>query len=562
MKAFTYLLLPALWSSRNRVKQTRRADVARVWVFGGVGVLVFAALFWSAFWITTQLDAYEELGDFLLRLGLSWLFLTFLSFLTFSGIVTALSTFFLSEDLRLLLAMPISIRRLFYARFVKTVLQSSWMIVVFLLPVLLGVGIARCAPCMFYLTALLTVAPFCVIPVAAGTGTTMLLVNVFPARRARDILMLMSLVFAGSIVLLLRFVQPERLLRVDSLPDVTGFFATLQSPITPMLPSFWAGETLFASLIGGRDLLHAGALWTTACAFTVLLSAASERWYFSGFSKSQDARKARFTKLEALDGIARVLPLSVVQRNLLVKDVKVFLRDVTQWSQLLLLLALVAMYLYNFRVLDLDRIPYMAGVVKNFYAFLNLGLAGFVMATVAARFVFPAVSLEGAAFWIIRTAPIAARDFLWSKFWSGLAPVLFLSLTLTIVANEFLGVAPFLKMVTAAGIVFMSVALVGLATGLGARFPRFSADNATQVAGSPGGIAFMIAAVSYILAMVGLLAWPSSVYLWRMSRFPVYPLRPEDVALIVAWFTAAIALSIATLLYGMRTGVKALEEMG
>jgi ABC-2 type transport system permease protein len=543
------------------MRQTRRADLARVWVFGGVGVLVFAALFYGAFWITTQLDAYEELGDFLLRLGLSWLFLTFLSFLTFSGIVTALSTFFLSEDLRLLMATPISMRRLFYARFAKTLLQSSWMIVVFLLPVLLGIGIARCAPCLFYLTALMTVAPFCVIPVAAGTGTTLLLVNVFPARRARDILMLMSLVFAGSIVLLLRFVQPERLLKVDSLPDVTGFFATLQSPITPMLPSFWAGETLFASLMGGRDLLHAGALWTTACALTVMLSAASERWYFAGFSKSQDARKARFTKLEALDAIVRVLPLSVVQRHLLIKDVKVFLRDVTQWSQLLLLLALVAMYLYNFRVLDLDNIPYMAGVIKNSYAFLNLGLAGFVMATIAARFVFPAVSLEGAAFWIIRTAPIAPRDFLWSKFWSGLAPVLLLSVTLTIVANEFLGVAPFLKIVTAAAIVFMSVALVGLATGLGARYPRFSADNASQVAGSPGGIGFMIAAVSYILGMVGLLGWPSSLYLWRMSRFPASPLRPEDISLIVVWFAAAIALSVGTFLYGMRTGVKALEEM-
>ena len=62
-------------------------------------------------------------------------------------------------------------------------------------------------------------------------------------------------------------------------------------------------------------------------------------------------------------------------------------------------------------MLDLDRIPYMAGFIKNFYAFLNLGLAGFVMATVAARFVFPAVSSEGAAFWIIRTAPIAAARF-------------------------------------------------------------------------------------------------------------------------------------------------------
>ncbi len=124
---------------------------------------------------------------------------------------------------------------------------------------------------MFYVTALLTIVPFSVIPVAAGTAATLLLVNTFPARRARDILMLMGLLFAASLVILLRFIRPEQLLKVESLPDLTDFFATLQSPITPLLPSFWAGETLFASLQGGRDLLHAGALWTTALASVVVL---------------------------------------------------------------------------------------------------------------------------------------------------------------------------------------------------------------------------------------------------------------------------------------------------
>ena len=109
---------------------------------------------------------------------------------------------------------------------------------------------------------------------------------------------------------------------------------------------------------------------------------------------------------------------------------------------------------------------------------------------------------------------------------------------------------------------FMSFALVGLATGLGARYPRFAADNATQVAGSPGGIAFMIAAVSYILSMVALLGWPSSLFLWRMSRVPTRPLRPEDMTIMAVCFTAAIVLSVGVCLYGMRTGVKALEEMG
>jgi ABC-2 type transport system permease protein len=213
-------------------------------------------------------------------------------------------------------------------------------------------------------------------------------------------------------------------------------------------------------------------------------------------------------------------------------------------------------------VLDLDRIPYMAGFIKNFYAFLNLGLAGFVMATVAARFVFPAVSSEGAAFWIIRTAPITCRDFLWAKFWSGLVPLLLMSLTLTIVANEFLAVAPFLKLVTTAGITLMSFALAGLATGLGARYPRFAADNASQVAGSPGGVAFMIAAVSYVLLMVVLLGWPSSMFLLRMSRIHIRPFRPDEVALIACCFAVSIALSIGVFRYGMRTGVAALEEMG
>ena len=119
----------------------------------------------------------------------------------------------------------------------------------------------------------------------------------------------------------------------------------------------------------------------------------------------------------------------------------------------------------------------------------------FVMATVAVRFVFPAVSAEGQAFWVIRTAPISLRDFLWSKFWTGLVPVLVLTEVLTMSANQLLGVDPFLKLVSAVAIALLSVALVGVATGLGARYPRFTADNPSQVAGSYGGVAFMIVAV-------------------------------------------------------------------
>src|SRR5204863_5963358 len=153
----------------NRARRLEKGDLLRTVLFGGIALMVFAALFWGAFWLTWQLDDYEELGDYLIRLGLSWLFLTFLSFLSFSGIVTALSTFFLSEDLRLLVAAPVAPARLFYSCFAKTVAQASWMVATFLAPVLLALGIARCAGPLYYAAGLLSLIPFVVIPVALGS---------------------------------------------------------------------------------------------------------------------------------------------------------------------------------------------------------------------------------------------------------------------------------------------------------------------------------------------------------------------------------------------------------
>ncbi len=559
-EAFPFLLRPLWLAARNRARRRERGDGLRAGLFGVVGLGVFAALFGLSFWLTWQLAGYQELGDYIVRLGLSWLFLTFLSFVGFSSIVASLTTFFLSEDLRLLLAAPVPAERLFYARYARTAGQASWMVVVFVLPVLLGVGLARCAGPGFYLAALFTVAPFVLIPVSAGTLVTLALVNVFPARRARDVLMLMGLLFAVALVMLLRFVRPERLLNVETLPDVTAFFTALQSPVMPLLPSFWAGESLFLALQGQFDRLHLAALWSSALASLVIARAAHGRYYFSGWSKAQEGRKARFTRLTWLEPWARRLPLPAATRALLLKDLRVFLRDTAQWSQLLLLLALSSVYLYNFSVLDLQRVLWMGPLLRNIYAFVNLALAAFVLSALAVRFVFPAVSIEGAAFWIVRTSPVRLRAFLWSKFWTGLFPILLLSELLTVAANEFLGVPPLLKVVCAVAVVFMTFALVGLAAGLGAQHPRFDAENVTQVAGSYGGVAYMILAVLYILIEIALVGWASSSWLWyEFQRFPMPPARQ---AMVVAAGLLAAALSVATFWLPMKRGVAALEALG
>lgn len=556
---FTYLLAPLFQGTLNRARRREKGDGLRAGVFTGISVGVAGALFAASFWLTWQLLDYEEFGEYLLRLGFSWLFLTFLSFILFSAIVSSLSTFFLSEDLRLLLAAPIPGRALFYSRYARTAVQASWMVVVFMLPVLGGVGVARCAGPGYYVLGLLALVPFVLIPVSLGAVTTLVLVNTFPARRARDILMFMGLLFAATLLILLRVLRPERLLRLESLPEVADFFTVIQSPVTPLLPSFWAGEMLFAGLQGRIDWLHAGSLWTTALALAVLARIVFGRLYFSGWSKAQEARKARFTRLRWLETLLAVVPMPLTWRSLITKDIKVFLRDTTQWSQLLLLVALSGVYLYNFSVLDLQRMPYLAETLKDLYAFLNLGLASFVLSAVAVRFVFPSVSAEGPAFWIVRTSPVSLRAFLWSKFWTGLLPILLLAETLTILSNEFLGVTPILKVVDAVAVFFITIALVGLAAGMGAQYPRFRAENLTQVAGSYGGVAFMVSAVAFIIVEIVLIGWPTMTYLWYEQhgvRMP--PARQMTMALL---FGAALLLALGTFWRGMARGVRALEEL-
>jgi amino acid transporter len=69
----------------------------------------------------------------------------------------------------------------------------------------------------------------------------------------------------------------------------------------------------------------------------------------------------------------------------------------------------------------------------------------------------------------------------------------------------------------------------------------------------------MIVAVLFILVMIALLGWPSSVYLFSQVRNR--PLTNVEQILIAVCFTSAALLSIATWLLGMRTGVRALQDM-
>jgi len=101
--------------------------------------------------------------------------------------------YFLARDLDLLVSSPVDWLRLYLAKLGETMIHSSWMVVLLAVPIFTAYGIVYHGGWLFPLVAAAAFLPYLVLPAVIGAAVTLLLVNVFPARRARDILSLVAL---------------------------------------------------------------------------------------------------------------------------------------------------------------------------------------------------------------------------------------------------------------------------------------------------------------------------------------------------------------------------------
>ncbi len=555
-----FLLYPAWRGAQRRFRES--SSVARGVVLGAVGIIFWASLFAILYRILNYFRSAEGIGDVLATKLLGLILLMFLSILLLSNIITALSSFFLARDLELLMAAPVDGVRVYGARLAETLLQSSWMVVLVLLPILGAYAVVYEGGALYWLVAVTAVAAFLVLPAVAGTAITLVLVNVFPARRARDLLAVVALLGAAGLILAIRLLRPEQLARPEGFSNLVDFVATLQTPQSAWLPSEWAAEAMMAALdtrVAG-DFFPLLLLASTAAAFFVIGAWLHEKLYRDGYSRAQEGgelkegRRRRAGLLTAVFG-----RWSPPVRSLAVKEIRTFFRDTTQWSQLILLAVLLVVYIYNVKVLPLWTGEEVGFFLVNVVSFLNLGLAGFVLAAIAARFLFPAVSLEGRSMWLLRSSPLDMRRLLWTKYWIGLAPLLVLAVGITLGTNVILRVGPFMMTLSLATIVVVTFAIASLAIGFGALFPRFETDNAAQISTGFGGLLFMMTATTYLAAVVVLEAWP--VYAVLRARARGEPLGGDDVAWLALGLGLALALSIAATLVPLRFAVRRVEAL-
>jgi len=458
--------------------------------------------------------------------------------------------------LSLLHSLPAGITDIFFSRWLAAAFDSSWMVVAFSFPVFLSYGIVYNAGIVFYLIAFGAIISMSLI--AAGISSLLVLLGaaLLPAGKIRTLFVILGVFLALLLVIVLRMIRPEQLVNPDSFASVVLYLNSMQALNLPYLPTTWITDAMRFALKSEWDSSLLNLALAASCAFSLIFinDLTAGAIYFRGFSRAQTTAKRLFSPVKFLghswEGLFNFL--SRPAKAFAVKEIRSFFRDSTQWPQLFLICALIVIYLYNFSVLPLDRSPMKTVYLQNVFSFLNVGLAAFVLSAIAARFVFPAVSMEGEAFWIIQSAPVSMKTFLWIKLFLYYIPLTILSEVLIVVSNLLLGVTPFMMILSVLTIFCLVPAVVALAVGLGARYPDFKSENPALSVTSFGGVLFMLLSFGLIALVIILEAGP--VYKISMAIIHGYRFSPLQILWFVISFALALFICVFSVFYPMKLG--------
>lgn len=490
---------PKYLSARNRWIQNMSSatSIVRESVLVAISFGMMYALYYGGIVSLEKIRAWASVAYFHPTLPLGLILLMLFCMLLFSTTVTALGSLYLAHDLDLVLASPISQLKFFFGKLWEVVLSSTWMGWVFVVPTVCAFGYSYNAGISYYFLALIILVPYFVLPATLALLAVTLLARLIPANRTRGLLIFASLAALFILYWFVKLIFPQGT-SFQNYTDLLRMVSILSMPNTTWSPSYWTAVPL-GELLEPSDkiIFHYILMLYSCCILTGCMAFISLKLlHAQAYSKARSLTHGlTLHSKRAQERLIRITPLMDSQfRAIIGKEFRVFARDMGQAVQLLLLLALCMIYLYNFRVLRT-----VGGLSERtetwwegFLVVTNVCMGAFVITAVGTRFVFTSVSMEGQSFWILQKAPITIAKVLRAKFWCWLVPIA--SISSVILASGALAIdaQPNVVMINALSSWVICYGIVGLAVGLGAFFANFNWEHSSQLAASFGSLVYML----------------------------------------------------------------------
>ncbi len=542
-------LKPKLWGLRHQL--TRRSASSRrgqAIAIAGFSLIIMAGLFMGTRWGLQQLNEIPFLLYVPPSLPLGALLMTLLVMTTITALASSLGTFFLSEDLEILLSSPVSPLSFFSARLLYILGTVSWMPFVFIAPVLAAMTSMYSLHAWFIPAVLAICVPYFLIPTSIGILLSSLAMSVMNHRWTKLIARGATLLALLALILTI-----QNLTRALLTPAVDGQLLRLASFLslaeTPHFPSSWAATILSELLVpSGKNLqLRFILLYATALCLTGLALLSIMTLHARGFSQAlgRHSSTKRTTRSDREHARATTpAPLAIIY-----KDVRSLTRDIAQSTQLVFLGGLCLLYLLNLKTFV--TVEFFAGRsniawITAFFV-MHFAITAFFTSAVCTRLVFTSLSLEGKSYWILQTAPLTMSDILKAKFSGWFIPISVISAILLAIGTQTLtGRWEITALFTALSF-FVSYGMVGMGIGLGAYFADFTWEHPSQLALSLGSFVYMLS--SAVLVLANLL--PASMVL----RFMLTP-HPTSMQMLGTFAApmAIIVLNVTVARISLRLG--------
>jgi ABC-2 type transport system permease protein len=486
-------------SSRKLGRITSRQSAFKVVFTGlfGSGIVVgLFALFLSGFQFLQSLGG---LSSLITRGLFSLFFLGLGAMVLFSNIVTSYSTLFRSRETPYLLTAPLPLRTLLDYKFIESTLLSSWAFFLMIVPYVAAYAWHERLGPLFGLWTLAFSVPYLVLCCGLGTLASLAILRWFP--RGRWFRLGVGLALLAALLRLAFAATPRS-------PDESAAFVLarivpgLHYASAPLMPSRWVAEGIMALTRG--QTLRGFLLFNVLLANALLVRAALLRLgvatFYPAYQRVAAGSRDRGRSAELLRGLARrlvLLPHDV--RAIVMKDIRTFLRDPMQWSQVLVFFGLLGLHFATLRTFRMHRLP---DEWRSPIVFLNIFSVSSVVCSLSSRFVFPQLSLEGHGFWILGLAPTSLGRILATKFALAATFMAGISTALMYLATQRLGVDPLLQAVALLIALAIAVGVTGLSTGLGALFLDLKQANPVAIVSGFGGTVNLVLSLGVMLACI------------------------------------------------------------
>ncbi len=439
-----------------------------------------------------------------------------------SAVISGFFSYFRSADLRLYLSSPVAPSSIFRLKQRDVRMLSSWAFLVIGLPLILAFGVACAESPSYYLYSGLSLVLLLYFLSYISTIFDFALLYLFERTRPIVFIAGFTLVCAaiGYAVINTIIPQSDILVRIFDAENLSASTATTRyvSELFLFVPS----HPLAATMMSSADAVHVSALILISL-YTIIAGVLCT--VISRFTYAQLLMRSNETALfvnasdKAISRSPRAFPRLFTSKigALFEKDLIMVRRNFAELSRTSFIFFLLVFYL-SFILIAGERIGRFSPDIGSLVLSFHFAAISYFVSILALRLVYPSISLEGRAAWIIWSSPMDLRELVYEKFLLFSAFIYVpTELLFTLTASSFnlsfvfiFGASILLS--------FLVMSIVSIALFFGTRFADFQETDIDEMANSFGGL-LTTASALVVGVMIGFLNYAVTTHLFSISSF-------------------------------------------